>query len=1365
MIQFKSFRQYTHVVNGIRFPQNIKEPFLLVYFSENSTLSTDYPKLGIRPIDSKIVVVPVTKVPRTWLQPDTKKLFKTYGLYAYTTRQKTPVGKNLFFDITQYLGAIDQSYKVTNYRQRAGFLLKSILQIAFASYPAHYQKVLMYSIDISKDIPPILNRKIFPILHQIKDGALEFDHLILSLVDETKTRHRLLIKNKDFLFTRVYQILKSVKIISTKDETEDSIKTATKDVVASVSDAITSVNKDVIVGAVSTFLASSPKNLDKIVSKSADKDDIRRIVIASILHKSSGDLHKSIQIARAIPKTNIIKALKVVDKNYADEMLKPQKPVSSSDNIIIQINNLPKAVDNKTPEHLFQKRQIDFEKNLKKDMENSFKVLGRKELPLFLKKIKIIPKVQGRGELNKSDIEVATITLEDKDGKEHIVKIDIPKIDPLTGTFRVYGKKKCLINQMILCPITFPAKFVSKFESSYSTFRIYSKRTKRLKYLETYMGSYRIPLSIVLFYSFGFEETLKDYGIEYVYTDIRPEKGEKFISKIRNNKYIRFKNVNSELKEEFCSSFEKVQISKYDINKDFGTREYFDSLIKEMTGRVNSTWLINTMLENIVDPIAKQVLINKQLPSELRQIMYYMASKLITGYVEDRNDISNQRVRGSETIVHLTQKLLLASYTEYKEQVLSGNKDAKFKMNQGKVLIDFNALEIVQDMEFANPVEEMSTMTKTTPVGKSVGGIPDKQAIQPGARSVHNSYFGNIDPLDTPEGENIGIVQQLTVNSFITSARGLFLPKQICDEEGTGLLSTTTCLTPFIENNDGARVIMLSAQQKQVVPLKSPEPPIVQSGYESLLPHVLSDNFVKKSPCTGKVNEVTKDSIIIQCAKGGKQKVSVIPTHLRSGSGKDSLSVFKAKVTKGQTIKQGSILAEGSCVENGSLAMGKTLCVAVMPYKGYTFEDSLVISDALVKREALTSQHGVIEDVLISEKDRLMYICEIGDKTDKGQPLLRKTIGEIEELLGISEEEEGVEYAGGQMIQKSPGGTIVDIEVFSTAADDKFSQLTKLIKRTRKIHGMRSKDRVTVRGRSISGVLVRFKIEQELPIGIGDKLTNRHGAKGTIGLIEKEELMPRTPWGDRIEYIINPISIISRMNMGQLFELYTGLISKELANQVLKLKNKPQILTLFKKVFIRLDGSKKQELSSDFLNNFAKLSDTKFKLFMKQVYETGFVPIIVPPFKSPPYQNIKEVLKILDLKSGYHLTLPEYNTKTKGLVPVGYMYINKLEHIAELKIHSRATGPVTGKTRQPTAGKQRGGGQRLGEMDTYALISYNCPILLAEFFGPLSDDHITKNEIISDIIQKGSAEYRVPKVSPARDLLTNYMTALILTSK
>ena len=168
-------------------------------------------------------------------------------------------------------------------------------------------------------------------------------------------------------------------------------------------------------------------------------------------------------------------------------------------------------------------------------------------------------------------------------------------------------------------------------------------------------------------------------------------------------------------------------------------------------------------------------------------------------------------------------------------------------------------------------------------------------------------------------------------------------------------------------------------------------------------------------------------------------------------------------------------------------------------------------------------------------------------------------------------------------------------------------------------------------------------------------------------------------------------------------------------------------------------------------------------MMWEQINNKNTFPIIIPPFKAPTYKMIKDALNILDLKTKYKFYLPEFNCYTNYEVPFGYMYIYKLEHMGDMKIHSRSTGPVTGKVLQPTAGKGREGGQRLGEQESLSFISYGALLALQEFFGPLSDDHVTKNEIITDIIQTGHAAYRVPKTNPAKDLLNAYFTSLMIS--
>lgn len=1360
MIEFSKLRQYTHLVDSIRFPQNKDKPFVIIYFSENSNFLNDYPKLNLRRIDAKTVIIPKTKIPFSILGNETRALYKSMGLRAYSSVQPIPKSENIIYDISAFLETLDNSYQTKNYRQRSGFIIKNLISKIFSSFPNTYEKVLLYSVDTTKDLNPFIDRKVFPFVMELKNNNIYYDHFLFNIVGDSSSRYRLLIKNRQFMFNRILQYLRNVKTIDTEEEQQDKVDNASTEIIKRISNDIEPTNKPKYKEAIQQFLTKNTKALEKTHDNEITDDDAKDIATASVLYRSTGDIVKARRTAISIPSARKSLALKVIDKRYVDELLEPQKTTTTSEDLVIQLSNVANAVDNKSPEHIFEKRKIDFETNLKKDITNSFKVLETKNVPLKFKSIKIVKKPIRPGELNPSDISTINISLEDKFKRTHNIMIDIPNVGD-DGTFKINGKKKCLINQLVLCPISFPKKYDSKFESSYSTFHIWSKRTKREEYLEAYIGSYKLPLMVLLSFSFGFKESLKLYDIRYKTVHERPEKEIEWSVKLNDETWLIFDNIDSKLKEELVQSLIHAELKNFNVQGELLSHEYFNNIIIKMSGRINSTFLIQSNLENIVDPVAKQVLINQQLPSDLHLIMKYMASKVVEGYTQKRNDISNQRIRNSEIIVHLAQKQILAAHTEYKEQVLSGNKKAVFDISQTKILSDFINSEIVADMEYANPIEEMATKTRVSPVGKAIGGIPDKQAIQNEGRNVHDSMFGNIDTLDTPEGENVGIVQQLTVDAFITSARGLIHTKEKTEGEDSGLLSTSASQIPFVENNDGNRVMFGCNQARQGVPLKNPEPPMIQSGYESILTSVLSDSFVKKAPCTGKVTKIDDENITIKCTNGRNNIVPITPVHLRSGSGKDTLSVFKPTVKVGQAVKEKSIIAEGSCVNGGSIAMGRSLCVALMPYKGFNFEDGIVVSERLVNENVLTSLHGIVEEINVSKDDRVVYINEIGKQTKKGEELIRKTIGEIEQLIGY-EEEEGSEVVSGHFIKKSPGGKIVDIEVFNNLKEGDFPNLDELSKRTRKRYGLKPNEKFSVKGETIQGILIKFKIEQELPIGIGDKLTNRHGAKGIVSLIEKEENMPRTPTGDRVDIILNPIGVVGRMNVGQLYELYTGFIAKELGRQILEIKNKNKVIALLNKVLSILDTTKNKDFSKKLINKFRAMSDGQFKKFMQQIEKNKSMTILIPPFKAPAYKEILEALKIIGLKPGYKLKLPEYNTYTKSNVPIGYMYILKLEHIGRDKLHARSTGPITSKTLQPTAGKKREGGQRMGELDTYSFISYNCPSLLAEFFGPLSDDHVTKNEILSDIIQTGSAKYRTPKASPVRDLLNSYFISLMI---
>ena len=1401
MIPFKNIKPYIQNVDGIRwYPTNRKVPFLMVFFSENSTFVEEYHKLKIMRVDARYVVVPRTKVPVTFLNQPVMRSYKNLKLLPLIAGKSFPATQNLIYDTSLFTSTIDAKYRPKNYRTRAGTLIRFAVNNAFLQYPQH-EKVLIYSVDLTKPFNANwVNRKFYSFVLDLRDGNIDYDHLILNTITESGSRYRILVKDGKYNYPRLQLFIRKLKYSDSKETEveepdEEELEQATEKVSKSIQHHVSPDNHKNITNYVRTYLKQKPEQVEKINSetvqdekeevakrelfkkidnKEIDKDKLpkevqdgyadhankMKVAIASILYKGTNNLRQSDAISKNIPIHRAAPALKKLDEEYADQLLVKDKTKSLSTELVMELQDIPKVVGDKNPSHLFKKRKIDFDKNLKTDIVNSFKTLETKEIPLKIQSMKIVDRPEKPGEIDKSDISYVEVKLVDKFNNVHPISIRIPKINPNTGTFKINGQTKCLTNQIVLCPISFPKKGVSKFTGSYSTFHIESKQRKKVNYLEIFIGNHKIPFLILLGLFYGLKRSLELYEIEYTINNIRPTKQSQLFCRITEDTYLYFENVNTPLKEQVCNSIYGFDFSKYDIKKEFGTEEYFNDLIIMLTGVINSTYTILSNLRNIVDPISKQILINKNLPTTLDLIMKYMASKTVDGFTEDRNSLTNQRIRGSEIIAQLIQKQINKAYTSYHQQVLAGNKKAEFSINETKTFSKFINSEIVSTMEFANPIEEMASLTRITPVGKDIGGIPGKESVEVKMRNVHPTYFGNIDPNDTPESGNTGIIQQLSVNSLMTSARGIFQVKDISDKEGAGILSTSSVLIPFISNNDGNRIMMACAQMKQALPLKNPEPPIVMSGYESVLSEYLSDSFVKKAPYKCKILEITPDYIQIISQEGKKEKISITAVHLKSGFGRDTLSVFETVVRVGQIVQQGQLLAEGSCIKDGCISTGRTFLVGYMPYKGYNFEDGIVISESVASQQKLTSLHALEEEILISEKDRVLQIVNIGERTKKGQPLLRKTIGDLEELLGFEEDESQIVF-GQELIKKSPGGLVVDIEVYCNTDINKFKLLKELSDRTRINHGVVPKDKFTIHDKRIKGVLIRFKIQQELDVDLGDKLTGRHGNKGIISLIEKDDLMPRTPWGERLEIVLNPLGIVGRMNLGQLYELYCGLIARDTAVRVVNSKTRQQVINVFSHVLTELDVDEKKEYSKGFLARLNSLSDRQFKLLIDSIRVKGFVPILAPPFKSPTLTNIKKVLDTLGLKDGYNLFLPEYNTKTIFKVPVGYLYMNKLEHIGALKMHARSSGRL-GKLQQPTAGKRLEGGQRFGEYDTYATISYDCKYLLSEMMGPLSDDRASHNEMISDIIQTGKTSFKETKVSMAREQLAAYFISLLL---
>ena len=346
-------------------------------------------------------------------------------------------------------------------------------------YPPNYEKVLLYSIDTTKQVNKFINRKFFPIIQQIKTEEFPFNNLILGTIGNNSTRYRLLIKDRKVNLPKIIQYTKNIKFIDVIEEEKEEINNATNKVIKHIENKIDDKNKETVKMSISNFLLKDKKTADKIISGKTSKEDHDEITTAALMYRSSGDIDRSKKLSKLIPKDKKDIVLKNVEKNLLDELIPKSETVTLSTEESIKLYDIPSMVDKQSPEHLFQKRQIDFKANLEKDMSRSLGVLTTKEIPLKIEKMKIFDKKQSPGEVDKSDLSVFESDLIDDFGNKHKIQMELPKIDPVSGTFRINGRRKALINQIVHCPISFPKPYDSRFESSYSRFHIWSKRTKK----------------------------------------------------------------------------------------------------------------------------------------------------------------------------------------------------------------------------------------------------------------------------------------------------------------------------------------------------------------------------------------------------------------------------------------------------------------------------------------------------------------------------------------------------------------------------------------------------------------------------------------------------------------------------------------------------------------------------------------------------------------------------------------------------------------------------------------------------------------------------------------------------------------------
>ncbi|MEK7142872.1 MAG: DNA-directed RNA polymerase subunit beta [Patescibacteria group bacterium] len=652
----------------------------------------------------------------------------------------------------------------------------------------------------------------------------------------------------------------------------------------------------------------------------------------------------------------------------------------------------------------------------------------------------------------------------------------------------------------------------------------------------------------------------------------------------------------------------------------------------------------------------------------------------------------------------------------------------------------FASSQLSQFMNQTNPLSELEHKRCLSATGP--GGLSRERAGFE-VRDVHASHYGRICPIETPEGPNIGLVGYMStyakINEFgfietpyfavelgpnkrpkVTSKivyldadqeekaiiapasakldnKGYFLETktivrkfgepqierinkiQYMDVSPKQTVSISASLIPFIEHDDATRASMGSNMERQAVPLIRPESPIVGTGMEENA--ALNSGQCLPSQIDGQVEEVSGSDIVIISAKG--QKIHhPLKKFIRTNQG--TCLNQRPRIEVGTKVKKGQIIADSSATNNSELALGKNILVGFMSFRGANFEDAIIISERLVKNDVFTSIH--IEEHSLEVRD-----------TKLGPELLTRDIPNVGEEALANLDEEGIIRIGAEI---SAGDILVG--KISPKGETELTAEEKLL---RAIFGEKAKDvkDTSLRlphgeyGRVVGvkvfakdsgdelaeGVykMVEVSVAQLRKIQIGDKLAGRHGNKGVISMVLPEEEMPFLADGTPLDIVLNPLGVISRMNLGQILETHLGWAAKKL--------------------------------------NY-RLS--------------------VPVFEGPPWQTIQEELKKAGLPPDGKVQLYDGRTGEPfdQKTTVGFIYMMKLCHLADDKMHARSTGPYSMVTQQPLGGKAQFGGQRFGEMEVWALEAYGAAHSLQEMLTIKSDDVIGRAKAYESII-KGEA--------------------------
>ena len=631
-----------------------------------------------------------------------------------------------------------------------------------------------------------------------------------------------------------------------------------------------------------------------------------------------------------------------------------------------------------------------------------------------------------------------------------------------------------------------------------------------------------------------------------------------------------------------------------------------------------------------------------------------------------------------------------------------------------------------------------------------------------------------ICPVDTPDRDNCGVLQNLIPNVHLDE-KLKFSSEYLQDQP----ISIPVSMVPFLEHDDQTRLQMSSSQMKEF------DHPMIKSGCE----HLYTDytQFVKRAKKDGEVVHIDNKYLIVTYTDG---EVDVFDIAYRKiyVEHMDFMNVY---VKPGDKFKTGDILAESNFCKDGSIQFGKNLLTGVMVYYGNNYEDGIVISDRLVEQDILTSVH--FKDlsfnipphkVLLSlEKGIYKPLPNEFEQVLMGKPYARIKSLTIEDMYSVFVEP----------IELTTEHTYIipEVNIYANEWNDDVPQfrdwVSEQIEKQKEkesilkkiLQDKLEKDQATKfireNGLDIFSFVGKYKMKKEKINGIhvemygvhfrkikvGDKVANRHGNKGVISRIVPHDKMPQLDDGRHLDICINPLGIISRMNIGQLFELQLSMSLYDLKQNLIQLlKNKVHQDEIKKYLLEYIDIIDKTK-DKWYLTQFAtQLPDEITEKFINEL------TLIQPPFESCKLVDIKNALEYTHTNFKQRIYDPLAKTHLKHPIAVGYIYFLRMVHIAEEKLAARGIGAYAKRTLQPLGGRKNKGGQRCGEMETACIIGHDAPINLHEFLTTKSDCSDKKNAYIRCFINEKQDEPKdIDSTPESVKLLNSYLTVIGIDQK